>query len=166
MEMLFPEALHKCLDAYKKGDMCKLPNLRRKRSIYGSTNTHDEIRKVTHVFESNFKKILVYEKSKAREMQLLKQNIQNEEQSISELRSYLKGSKFIEELRMKQMEMHNYMIEALQLLFQDLSDMDFVLILSLLRGQKECEYISQLNNCVHLASFEKEKNTIHANFVH
>ena len=71
-------------------------------------------------------------------MQLLKQNIQNEEQSISELRTYLKGSKVIEELRMKQMEMHNYMIEALQLLFQDLSDMDFVLILSLLRGQKEC----------------------------
>ena len=49
---------------------------------------------------------------------------------------------------------------------QDLNEMDFVLILGLLRGQKECQYISQLNSCMHLASFEKEESTIHANFVH
>ena len=99
-------------------------------------------------------------------MQLVKQNIQNDEKSIHELRSYLKGSKVIEELHMKQLEMHTYLIEALQLLSQDLNEMDFVLILGLLRGQKECQYISQLSSCVHLASFEKEKSTIHATFVH
>ena len=67
---------------------------------------------------------------------------------------------------MKQIELHSYMIEALQLLFQDLNSMDFVLILNLLGGQKECEYIFPLNSCVHLASFNKLGHTIHANFVH
>ena len=72
MELLFPEALHKYLDADKKGGVCKLPDLRKKRALFGSSDTHDEIRKVTHAFESNFKRILVHEKSKAKEKQILK----------------------------------------------------------------------------------------------
>ena len=88
--------------------MCDLSDLRNKRALFGSSDIHDEIREVTHALQSNFKRILVHEKSKAREMQISKQDIQNEENSISELRTYLKGSKIIEELRMKQLELHNY----------------------------------------------------------
>ena len=44
--------------------------------------------------------------------------------------------------------------------------MDFGMIIGLLRGQKECQYLSKLGSCVHLASFVKENKTIHANFMH
>ena len=50
MQMIFPAVLHSCLNAYKIGDMCTLHDLRKKRSIFSSDNSHDEIKKVTHVF--------------------------------------------------------------------------------------------------------------------
>ena len=50
MQMIFPAVLHSCLNAYKKGDLCTLHDLRIKRSIFSSDNSLDEIKKVTHVF--------------------------------------------------------------------------------------------------------------------
>ena len=97
---------------------------------------------------------------------MLKYGIENDEKNIHELRSYLKGLKIIEELHKKQLEMHTFMIEPLQILSQDLNEMDFVRIIALLRGEKECQYLSKIGSCVHLASFVKENKTIHANFVH
>ena len=80
--MTFPTALHSCLNAYKIGKLCSLQDLRRKRYIFSSDNSHDEIRKMTHVFESNFRKILTHEKARARELQVLKHGIENEEHNI------------------------------------------------------------------------------------
>jgi len=78
----------------------------------------------------------------------------------------LKGSKIIEELRTKQLELHQFMMESLQILFEDLSGLDFVLIFKLLGGQKTCEYLSQLESCVHLAGFSIMGHTIQAKFIH
>ena len=64
------------------------------------------------------------------------------------------------------MEIHQYLIETLQILYEDLTNLDFALILKLLGGQKTCEFLSQLNSCVILAGFSVKGNTIHAKFVH
>ena len=57
-------------------------------------------------------------------------------------------------------------MESLQILFEDLSGLDFVLILKLLGGQKTCEYLSQFESCVHLARFSIMGHTIQAKFIH
>jgi len=70
-------------DAYIKGNICKLSDLRRKRSLFGSYSSHDEIRRVTDAFQSNFKRILVHERDKSKYLQHLKENLQNDENDIS-----------------------------------------------------------------------------------
>ena len=67
---------------------------------------------------------------------MLKHGIENEEHNIHELRSYLKGLKVIEELHRKQLEMHTSMMEALQILSEDVDEMDFVKIIALFRGKE------------------------------
>ena len=62
--------------------------------------------------------------------------------------------------------MHTSLMEALQSLAEDVDEMDFVKIIELFKGKKKCQYLSEIQSCVHLSSFVKSNYTIHANFVH
>ena len=166
LNMKLTEPLYVCLETFIKGDICELSDHREKRSLFGSSSSHDEIRRVTNVFQSNFKRILTHDRKKAKDLQHLKQNLINDENDISELKSYLRGYKIIQELQSKQMEIHQYLLQTLQILFEDLTHSDVALILKLLGGHKTCEYLTQLNKCVSLAGFTVERNTLRAKFVH
>ena len=131
MNMKLSESLCNWLKAFIRDDICRLSDLREKRSLFGSSSSHDEIRCVTNVFQSNFKRILVHDREKSKDLQHLKENLRNDEHDILELRSFLRGSKIIQELRSKQMEIHQYLLETLQILYEDLTNSDFSLILKL-----------------------------------
>ena len=102
MEMIFSLSLQSCLNAYEIGSSCLFQDRRRKkRSLFASSDTHDQLRRVTNVFENIFKSILSHEKVRERELQGLKHNIKNDEHSIQEIRAYLKGLKVIGQLHRK-----------------------------------------------------------------
>ena len=82
MKMKLSKTLYNCLDAFIKGDICRLSDLREKRSLFGSSSSHDEIRRVTDVFQSNFKRILVHDRAKSKDLQHLKENLRNDETKI------------------------------------------------------------------------------------
>ena len=85
----------------------------KKRSLFGSSSSHDEIRRVTNVFQSNFKRLLIHDREKSKDLKHLKENFRNDEHDILELKSFLRGSKIIQELRSKQMEIHQHLLETL-----------------------------------------------------
>ena len=90
-----------------------------------------DLRKVTSVFERNFKNILQHEKVRSNELQSIKHRIHNEETGMGEIRSYLKGLKTIEQVHRLQVDLYSSLVGDLENLYRDLTDSDFVKILDL-----------------------------------
>ena len=92
--------------------------------------------------------------------------VNNDEISMIEIRAYLKGLKVIEQLHRLQSDAYSSLFGDLQNLSRDLTDMDFIKILDLLKGTKNCRYLTEINSCVHLSNFVVDNLTVHATYFH
>ena len=165
MGLSFPPALQKCLHAYSMGETCLMKEpIRTKRSLFGS-NQHDDLQKVTSVFERNFKNILQHEKVRNNELQEIKHRVHNDENGLMEIRVYLKGLKTIEQLHRLQSDLYSSLVGDLENLNQDLTDSDFVKILDLFKTE-DCKYLAEINSCVQLSSFIVDNFTVHGSYFH
>ena len=79
LKIALPDDLQNCLQAFldeRNRKMNQTP--RSKRSIFGSSD-HDNLRRITKIFESNFQNILSHERARKFELETMNHKINSEE---------------------------------------------------------------------------------------
>ena len=120
---------------------------RSKRSIFGSSD-HDNLRRITRIFENNFQNILSHERARKFELQTMNHKINSEEAGLMEIRSYLKSIQLIDRLHRLQNDFSLLFIENLNILDIDLKNSDLIRVLNLFR-YKHCQFLNLVNACVY-----------------
>ena len=88
LKIALPDDLQNCLQAFLDEKDCMMnQTARSKRSIFGSSD-HDDLRRITTIFENNFHNILSHEKARKFELQTMNHKISTEEAGLIEIRSY------------------------------------------------------------------------------
>ena len=165
LKIALPDDIQNCLQAFLNDGNCKLnQTARSKRSIFGSSD-HDNLRRITKIFESNFQNILSHERARKFELETMNHKINSDEAGLMEIRSYLKSVQLIDRLHRLQNDFYLLFVENLNILDIDLKNSDLVRILKLFR-YKHCQFLNLVNACVYLYNFRVEKNFVHANFRH
>ena len=165
LKIALQDNIKNCLQEFLNDGSCKLnQTAKHKRSIF-SSGDHDSLRRITKIFENNFKNILLHEKARKFELNTMHQKISAEEAGLEEFRNYLKSSQLIEKLHRMQSDFYQLFVENLNILQDDLRNSDLIQIMKLFRSKK-CEFLSLMNACVYLTDFRLDKNIVHANFRH
>ena len=147
--MTFPKNLQEYLESFLVDKSCLMKETRRpKRSIFGSSD-HDELRRVTSVFENNFRNISNHEKARKIELQSMNHKISTEEAGLIEIRSYLKSMQIIDRIHRLQNDFYLLFIGNLRILDIDLRNSDLVSVLNLFNS-KNCQFLNIVNACVYV----------------
>ena len=165
LKIALQDNIRNCLQEFLNDGNCMLNQTTKyKRSIF-SSGDHDDLRRITKIFEKNFKNILLHEKARKFELNTMHQQINAEEAGLEEFRNYLKSSQLIEKLHKIQTDFYLLFMENLNILQEDLKNSDLIQIIELFKSKK-CKFLSILNACVFLTDFRIDRNIVHANFRH
>ena len=154
-----------CLQEFLNDKHCMLNHTTKfKRSIF-SSGDHDGLRRITKIFEKNFRNILLHEKARKFELNAMHRQISAEGIDLEEFRNFLRSSQVIEKLHKIQTDFYMLFNENFNILQEDLKTSDFIQIIELFKTKK-CKFLGLLNACVFLINFRIDRNFVHANFGH
>ena len=135
LKIALQDNIKNCLQEFLNDGSCKLnQTAKHKRSIF-SSGDHDSLRRITKIFENNFKNILLHEKARKFELNTMQQKISAEEAGLEEFRNYLKSSQLIEKLHRMQSDFYQLFVENLNILQDELKNSDLIQIMKLLEAR-------------------------------
>ena len=165
LQMALPNDIKLCLRNFLEDKSCMYNyNNKVRRSIFSSSD-HDDLRRVTKIFEKNFENIIKHERAKKLELNAIHRKLGAEEIDLQDLRNFMRGSQVIEKIHKIQVDFYLLFSSNLDILQKNLETADFVNLLDLFKTN-DCRFLDTLHKCVFLDNFHISGTWIHANFRH
>ena len=116
LKIALQDDIRNCFQEFLNDRHCMLNQTTKyKRSLF-SSGDHDGLRRITKIFEKNFRNILLHEKARKFELNAMHRKISAEEIDLEEFRNYLRSSQVIEKLHKIQTDFYLLFTENLNIL--------------------------------------------------